>query len=347
MQAAESMKEVVGTAAACRALILSRATLYRHRAAILKPTIPAPRPSTERALAPAERLAVLDVLREERFVDQAPRQVYATLLDEQQYLCSISTMYRILAAESEVRERRNQLRHPVYKKPELLATGPNQVWSWDITKLMGPVKWTYFYLYVMLDIFSRYVVGYMVAPCESAALAMDLVEDSCEKQGVLRSHVNVKADRIVADQLNLHADRGSSMTAKCLALFLADLGITKTHSRPHVSNDNPFSEAQFKTLKYRPDFPERFGSIEDVRAFCRPFFTWYNTAHRHSALGLMTPEMIHYKRSAAIIEARQTVLSRAYSIHPERFVRRPPTPPAAPTAVWINPPKPATGDGQR
>jgi putative transposase len=198
----------------------------------------------------------------------------------------------------------------------------------------------------MLDIFSRYVVGWMVAPRESAALAMDLVEGSCENQGLLRNQVNIHADRILDSQLNLHADRGSPMTAKSLALFLADLGITKTHSRPHVSNDNPFSEAQFKTLKYRPDFPEHFGSIEDVRAFCRPFFAWYNTEHRHSALGLMTPEMIHYKRSAEVIEARQAVLTAAYDLHPERFVRQPPVPPPAPTEVWINPPKPgAPNDG--
>ena len=330
MDAVDAIKAEVGTAAACRALTLSRATFYRHRSTTAVATESAPRPTPERALKPSERQELLAVLRDDRFVDKAPAQVYAILLDEGRYLCSPRTMYRVLAAENEVRERRDQLRHPDYKKPELIATGPNQVWSWDITKLMGPVKWTYFHLYVMLDIFSRYVVGWMVAPRESAALAIRLVEASCEKQAIQRS------------QLNIHADRGTSMMAKSFALFLADLGITKTHSRPHVSNDNPFSEAQFKTLKYRPDFPERFGSIEDARAFCQRFFHWYNTEHRHSAIGLMTPEMIHSKRSARVIDARQTVLTAAYATHPERFVRRPPAPPAAPTAVWINPPKPAT-----
>lgn len=334
MEAIESLKGDVGTAAACHALAVPRATLYRHRAAAASPKESAPRPTPKRALTPAEKEQVLGVLREERFADKAPAEVYATLLDEDRYLCSTSTMYRVLAGASEVRERRAQLRHPVYAKPELLATGPNQVWSWDITKLKGPVKWTYYYLYVMLDIFSRYVVGWMVAPNESAALAIRLVDESCEKQGILPS------------QLNIHADRGSSMKAKPLALFYADMGITKTHSRPHVSNDNPFSEAQFKTLKYRPDFPERFGSIEDARALCQRFFPWYNLEHRHSGIGLMTPEMIHYKRAATVIEARQNVLTRVYEAHPERFVRRPPAPPAAPTAVWINPPKPATGGGQ-
>jgi putative transposase len=328
MNAVDAIKADVGTAAACRALTLSRATFYRHRGATTDDTESTPRPTPERALKPSERQELLAVLRDDRFVDKAPAQVYAILLDEGRYLCSPRTMYRVLAAENEVRERRDQLRHPDYKKPELIATGPNQVWSWDITKLMGPVKWTYFHLYVMLDIFSRYVVGWMVAPRESATLAIRLVEASCEKQGIQRS------------QLNIHADRGTSMMAKSFALFLADLGVTKTHSRPHVSNDNPFSEAQFKTLKYRPDFPERFGSIEDARAFCQRFFHWYNTEHRHSAIGLMTPEMIHYKRSARVIDARQAVLTAAYASNPERFVRRPPVPPAVPTAVWINPPEP-------
>jgi putative transposase len=332
MQALESLGIDVGTAAACHALAYPRATLYRHRAAAASPTVAAPRPTPERALTPTEKEDVLSVLRSERFADKAPTEVYATLLDEGRFLCSPRTMYRILADAKEVRERRNQLRHPVYKKPELIATGPNQVWSWDITKLKGPVKWTYYYLYVMLDIFSRYVVGWMVAPNESAALAIRLVDESCEKQG------------IVPSQLNIHADRGSSMKAKPLALFYADMGITKTHSRPYVSNDNPFSEAQFKTLKYRPEFPERFGSIEDARVFCLRFFPWYNIEHHHSGIGLMTPEVIHYKRAAAVIEARQNVLTSAYEAHPERFVRRPPTPPPAPTEVWINPPKPTSGE---
>jgi putative transposase len=334
MQAVASLQMDIGTAAACRALALPRATLYRHRTPPADGGEPGRRPSPERALTEAEQQEVLGVLREERFVDKAPAQAYATLLDEGRYLCSIRTMYRILAHANEVRERRNQLRHPEYKKPELIATGPNQVWSWDITKLKGPVKWTYYQLYVMLDIFSRYIVGWMVASHESAALAIRLVEASCEKQGIQRS------------QLNIHADRGTSMSSKSLALFLADLGISKTHSRPQVSNDNPFSEAHFKTLKYRPDFPERFGSIQDARAFCQQFIPWYNTEHRHSAIGLLTPEMVHYKRTATIIDARQSVLTSAYVAHPERFVHRAPTPPSVPTTVWINPPKlPADEEG--
>ena len=335
MQAVESLEVGVGTAAACRALALPRATLYRRRAAVARPTVPAPRPTPERALTPSQKEEVLGVLREERFADKAPTEVYATLLDESRYLCSVSTMYRVLAGAAEVRERRNQLRHPVYTKPELIATGPNQVWSWDITKLKGPVKWCYFHLYVMLDIFSRYVVGWMVAPSESGNLAGRLLKDSCQKQG------------IEPGQLNLHADRGGSMKSKCLAFMLADLGVTKTHSRPHVSNDNPFSEAQFKTLKYRPDFPESFGAIQDARVHCRRFFDWYNKEHRHSGIGLMTPETVHYKRTAEVIEIRQNILTKAYEAHPERFVRRPPTAPPAPTKAWINPPKPATGEGQR
>jgi putative transposase len=258
-------------------------------------------------------------------MDLAPAEVYATLLDEGRYLCSLRTMYRILAAAHEVRERRNQLRH-VAPTPELLATRPNEVWSWDITKLLGPAKWTYYYLYVILDIFSRYVVGWMVAHRESALLAERLIAATCAKQ------------QIRPDQLTIHADRGSSMTSKPVALLLADLGITRTHSRPHVSNDNPFSEAQFKTLKYRPEFPDRFGSVEHARACCHPFFTWYNTAHRHGGIGLLTPAMVHYGHAESVCAQRAAVLAAAYVAHPERFVRQLPTPPALPTAVWINPP---------
>jgi putative transposase len=235
-------------------------------------------------------------------------------------------MYRILEAEGEVKERRNQLEHPPYAKPELLATRPNEVWSWDITKLKGPVKWTYFYLYVILDIFSRYAVGWMVATCESATLAKRLIEATCQKQ------------EIIAEQLTLHADRGSSMKSKCVAELLSDLGVTKTHSRPHVSNDNPFSESQFKTLKYRPEFPARFGCMEDARAFCVDFFRWYNTEHHHSALGWLTPEDVHYGRGPRLVGVRQQVLDAAYIQHPERFVRKRPEAPQLPEAVWINPP---------
>jgi putative transposase len=255
--------------------------------------VPAKRPTPARALSPTEQRAVLDVLHDERFVDRAVAQVYAMLLDEGTYVCSARTMYRLLAVAGETRERRCQLIHPPYQKPELLATQPNEVWSWDITKLRGPVKWSYFYLYVILDIFSRYVVGWMVAHRESSLLAKRLIEDTCHKEGVVHG------------QLTIHADRGSSMTSKPVALLLADLGVTKTHSRPHVSDDNPFSESQFKTLKYRPEFPGRFGSIQDARAFCRTFFPWYNTEHRHSGIAMMPPEIVHRGRTAECLAVRQ------------------------------------------
>jgi putative transposase len=284
------------------------------------------RRSSPRALSVGERDEVLAVMHAERFMDAAPRQIYATLLDERLYLCSVSTMYRILCQQGEVRERRNQLRHPSYRKPELLASGPNQVWSWDITKLKGPAKWVYFCLYVILDIFSRYVVGWMVAHRESANLAKRLIQETCDKQG------------IVEGQLVIHADRGGSMTSN-VAQLMADLGVTKTHSRPHVCNDNPFSESQFKTMKYRPQFPERFGCLEDARAFCRSFFSWYNTQHRHSGIALMTPEMVHYGKAPELWQQRKAVLLAAFKTHPERFVRKPPSPPALPTAVWINKPQ--------
>src|SRR5690606_22879755 len=270
---------------------------------------------------------VLDVLHQPRFVDLAPAQVYATLLDEGTYHCSERTMYRVLADRAEVRERRAQRRHPIYTAPELLATAPNQLWSWDITKLKGPAKWPNFNLYVILDVFSRYVVGWMVARRESAVLAERLIATSCERQGIR------------PDQLTIHADRGSAMTSKSVALLLADLGVTKTHSRPHVSNDNPYSEAQFKTLKYRPDFPERFGSLEDARSYGTHFFAWYNTVHRHSGIGLLTPHDVHYGLAERRRAERAQVLQAAYAAMPERFVRQVPVPPALPTAAWINPPK--------
>ena len=330
MTAVESLAETVGRAPACRALGVPRASFYRRLGEKSGPVSPAPRPTPARALAAPEREAVLVQLHSERFRDKAPAQVYAALLDEDKYLCSIRTMYRLLAQHGEVRERRNQLTHPNYKKPELLATGPNQVWSWDITKLRGPVKWTYFHLYVILDIFSRYVVGWMVAPRESAELAKRLIEDSCEKQ------------RIQPAQLCLHADRGSSMRSKAVALLLADLGVTKSHSRPYVSDDNPFSESQFKTLKYRPEFPDRFGSLEDARSFCQSFFTWYNTGHYHSGIALLTPEVLHYGRAEEVVRRRQEVLSKAYERNPERFVRARPKPMEPPSEVWINPPAEST-----
>ena len=235
-------------------------------------------------------------------------------------------MYRVLEEDGATRERRDQLVHPQYQKPELLASAPNQLWSWDITKLRGPAKWTYFYLYVILDVFSRYVVGWMVAPRESAELAKKLIEETCEKQ------------EIQPNQLGLHADRGSAMRSKPVALLLADLSVTKTHSRPYTSNDNPYSESQFRTMKYRPEFPDRFGCIQDSRAFCQTFFPWYNDDHRHSGIGMMTPAMVHYGLAAVVRENRQATLDVAYAAHPERFVRRPPTPPHLPKEVWINKP---------
>jgi putative transposase len=331
MQAVEDLSPVVGTAPSCRALGLARATVYRRRGRCRTPVVRAPQRANPRALSERERHTVLSVLHSEEFVDQAPAAVWATLLEQGRYLCAERTMYRVLASAHEVRERRNQLRHPIYKKPELLAQAPNQIWSWDITKLLGPAKWTYFYLYVILDIFSRYVVGWMVAHRESSALAKKLIEESCEKQA------------ITPGTLTVHADRGTSMKSKPVALLLSDLGVTKTHSRPHVSNDNPFSEAQFKTLKYRPGFPDRFGCIEHARSFCVPFFDWYNNDHHHSGLALLTPATVHYGKTAAVIEQRRQVLASAYALHPERFVRGAPRPGNPPSAVWINPPEVAAG----
>jgi putative transposase len=318
----------LGIAPLCAALGLPTATYYRRRT----PAAPQSRPQPPRTLGPEERTTVLAVLHESRFVDQAPAQVYAQLLDEQRFLCSERTMYRILAANQEVCARRDQLRHPPYTAPQLLATRPNELWSWDITKLLGPAKWTYFYLYVILDVFSRYVVGWMVAHRESAPLAEKLIRETCARQG------------IVPGQLTLHADRGSSMTSKPVALLLADLGVIKSHSRPYVSDDNPFSESQFKTMKYRPQFPDRFGSMVDSRAFCQVFFPWYNTEHHHSGIGLLTPYEVHHGLADQRIAERAQVLAGAYAAHPERFVGGLPQPPARPTAVWINPPKPLPTD---
>ena len=313
----------LGVGRLCRAFAVPRATYYRH----LEAKAPPPRPTPARALTVGERRAVLDVLHEPRFADQAPAEVYARLLDENRYLCSERTMYRILAENTEVRERRDQLRHPAYKKPELLATAPNQVWSWDITKLLGPAKWTYFYLYVLLDIFSRYVVAWCVAPTESGELAKDLIADAVARQ------------EIAPGTLTVHADRGSSMTSNEVAELLAFLGIGRTHSRPHVSNDNPYSEGQFKTLKYCPAFPERFGCIQDARAFCAAFFSHYNGEHRHSGIGYHTPASVRYGTAAEIRERRADVLDAAYAANPLRFGRRRPAPPKLPTVAWINEPQ--------
>jgi putative transposase len=323
MPAVVSLKEQVGTKAACHALAFPRATYYRHSQPA---SIDSVRPESPLALSAEERQVILDVVHAERFWDSSPYHIYATLLDEGTYHCSIRTIYRLLTIHNEVKERRKQVRRPHYEKPELLATGPNQVWSWDITKLKGPAKWTYFQLYVIIDIFSRYVVGWMIAHREQASLAKRLIEDTCLKQN------------IQPKELSIHADRGSSMTSKLVAHLLADMGVTKTHSRPHVSNDNPYSEAQFKTLKYCPEFPERFGSLQDARAFCQDFFTWYNTEHKHSGIGLLTPEQVHYGMAQDILDQRAKVLTAAFNQHPNRFKGKMPKPLPMPEAAWINQP---------
>lgn len=321
--AVETLALEVGVAPACGAFEMPRATWYRrHRP---KPAV-APRPTPARALSPPEREKVLGVLHSPAFVDQAPPAIVATLLDRGEYLCSWRTMYRLLAGEHEVRERRDQLRHPVYHRPEVLAEGPNRLWSWDITYLRGPIKWLHFYLYVILDVFSRKVVAWMVADCESAELARELISVGCERE------------RIDRHQLILHSDRGAPMKSKTVSQLLADLEVTRSLSRPHVSNDNPFSESHFKTLKYRPDFPRVFGCIEDARSHCRAFFDWYNNNHRHSGIAWLTPSDVHDGRSTQVLAVRQAALTAAYAAHPERFVRKPPAVAQLPEAVWINPP---------
>lgn len=341
MQAAvDDLAGQVGVSTACRVLGVPRSSYYRARRAgpttreaapqlpPVEPTLAAApaAPRSPRALSPAERAHVRAVLNSERFADWAPREVYASLLDDGIYLCSWSTMYRILREANEVNRRRDQRRQGAYTKPELLATRPNQLWSWDITKLKGPTTWSYYYLYVILDVYSRYVVGWMIAERETAELAEAFIAETCAMEG------------IVPAQLTLHADRGSAMTSKCVAHLLADLGVTKTHSRPQVSNDNPFSEAQFKTVKYHPTTPERFGSVVDARAWARRLFEWYNWAHHHTGLALLTPATVHHGRTADVLAARQVVLTVAYASHPERFVRGAPRPAVPPAAVWINPP---------
>ena len=326
MAAAKTLAPVIGVRKACAAMEVPRSSFYRRvRAKAYGPkTRPSPHP---RALSDAEREGVLEVCHSSRFTDESPGAIVATLLDEGRYLGSERTFYRVLAASGESGERRRQLTHPPYVRPELLATSPNELWSWDITDLKGPAKWTTYKLYWILDVYSRYAVGWMVAHRESAALAERLIAETTSKQ------------QIEPGQLTIHADRGSSMRSRPVAFLLAELGVTKSHSRPHTSNDNPYSEAGFKTMKYRPDFPERFGAIQDARAFCRGFFDWYNAAHRHSGIAMMTPEQVHYGRSGIVLERRGKVLAGAYNAHPERFVRGMPAPAELPGAVWINPPQ--------
>lgn len=334
-EAIDELAPIVGTTAACAAVGRPRQSHYRWHRRSPPPArperVPKPQP---RALNEVERKEVLTVLHSDEHVDEAPATVYAKLLDQGVYLASTSTMYRILRANDEVRERRRLATHPPAKKPELLATKPNEIYSWDITKLLGPEKWTYYYLYVIIDIYSRYVPGWMLARAERAHLAERLLADTIAKQGVAR------------DQLTVHADRGSSMASKPVAFLLADLGVTKSHSRPHVSNDNPFSESQFKTLKYRPEFPGRFGSFEDAHQFCNWFFSWYNDEHRHSGIAFHTPADVHYGRAETIQAHRATVLDTAYAAHPERFVRKPPAPRPLPEAAWINKPTEETPDSK-
>jgi putative transposase len=331
IQAVETLVPTLGIVTACESVGLPRGSYYRAQVPI-GPILPRPvgeRLPSVRALTPTEKMTVRDMLNSERFQDQAPREIYATLLDEERYLCSWRTMYRVLAENQPVRERRNQLRHPAYAKPELLATRPNQLWSWDITKLRGPATWTSYSLYVILDVFSRCVVGWLIAEHESEHLAQELLRETYTKQG------------IEPGQLTLHADNGSAMVSKSVSQLLIDLDVVQSHSRPHVSDDNPYSEAQFKTLKYRPDYPERFGCLADARAWAHAFFTWYNQAHHHTSLGLLTPAVVHAGQAECVRERRQRVLQVAYGAHPERFVKGTPKPAALPAAVWINPPKPA------
>lgn len=334
MGALNELASDIGLAPACLALAVNRSGVYREDArrrqlARVSPP-PALRSRAPLALSEPERHELLQVLNSERFADCAPRTIYARLLDEGRYLGSVRTMYRLLARAGQSRERRDQRVHRAYTAPELLAVQPNEVWSWDITKLKGPVKWSYFYLYVILDIFSRYVVGWMIAPRESALLAEQLIAETVAKHD------------IVPGTLTLHADRGSSMRSKPVAALLVDLEIARTHSRPYVSDDNPFSESQFKTLKYRPAFPERFGCIEDARAHSQYFFAWYNGSHCHSGIGFMTPQSVHYGQANAVFQQRAQTLDAAFLANPNRFKGNAPQPPKLPTAVWINPPKQET-----
>jgi putative transposase len=317
----------IGIKRACEALGVSRSRIYRAR----QPH-PAtqPQPLPAHALSLAERVEVRETLNSERFMDKAPRQVYAALLDEGRYLCHWRTMYRVLAAHDEVRERRRVRRHPLYKKPELLATAPNQVWSWDITYLRGPHKWEHYPLYTVLDIYSRYVVGWMIAEVAPSGHPSDLAKQLIAATAC-KHHIR-------PDQLTLHADNGAPMRGKPLSQLLVDLGITKSHNRPHTSDDNPFSEAHFKTMKYRPDYPDRFASLAAAQQWTRTFFTWYNEQHYHSGLNLLTPASVHFHEAAAVQQQRQTVMLSAYAAHPNRFVRGQPIVTGAPAAVWINPP---------
>ena len=326
MNAAKEASANLDVKAACEALGVPRSSFYRQRWG-RRLTHPRPRPRPPRTLTKPQEKEILDVLHSEPYVDKAPAQVWASMLDQGMVLCCVRTMYRILAAKGEVRERRDQRRHPRHTKPQLEATAPRQLWSWDITKLRGPEKRVFFCLYVVLDVFSRYVVGWLISARECSELAKQLFEETCEKEA------------IVPGEVTAHSDRGSPMKAKSTAVFMADLGLTQSFSRPRVSNDNAYSESQFKTLKSRPEFPGRFGSLADAKAFCQRFFEWYNHQHYHSSLGLLTPWSVHSGEFELVLAKRQEVLDRAYAAHPERFVRGRPTPQRPPERVWINDPQ--------
>ncbi|PWR17318.1 IS3 family transposase [Micromonospora sicca] len=324
---AQLLAAATSTRAAARLTGIARSTAHR-RSRPLDGHPPAPRPAPANRLSDAERAHVLAVLDSDRFVDTTVTEAFATLLDEGVYLASISTLYRILRADNQVVDRRRQARHPTRARPELTATGPGQVFTWDITKLAGPTKGVYYDAYVMIDIWSRYILGHHVAATESAEIAHDFITEIITTHGVPQV---------------VHADRGTSMTSKRVATLLADLHVTRSHSRPRVSNDNPFSEAAFKTVKYHPTFPERFGSLADARAYCDTFFHWYNHEHHHAGIGLHTPADVHYGHAAAQQKQRTHTLDTAWTAHPERFSTRPrPKALHLPDTVWINPPEPAT-----
>jgi putative transposase len=307
---------------ACDAIGFPRASYYRT----LKPAIKRPKKRSGRALSEAERHQALEVLHSPRFVDTAPAEIVAQLLDDGHYIASERTFYRLLKERNEVKDRRRQRKHPVYSKPELLATSPNQLWSWDITKLRGPRRLEYYQLYVMLDVYSRYVVGWLLARVESSTLAKKLIKESCDRE------------KISPDQLIIHSDRGPSMKSKTVAELLDQLSVLKSHSRPHVSNDNPYSESLFKTAKYNLSYPDRFGSYEDAQTFCRSFFNWYNHEHCHSGLEMLTPSDVHYGKAKKRLEHRHEVMQKAFESKPERFVLGEPKLKELAAEVWINAP---------
>jgi len=310
---------------ACEWINFPKATYYRLK----QGPKAANRHMSPRSLSADERQKVLDIFHDERFLDLAPPQVFTHLLDEGHYIASERTMYRILSANNEVKERRRLRKHPKYRRPELLARGPNQLWTWDITRLRGPNKLEYYQLYVMLDVYSRFVVGWMVSYKETAELAKNFIAETCESQGIIR------------DSLTIHADRGPSMKSKSVADLYAHLGVTKSHSRPRVSNDNPYSESQFKTMKYCLTYPDRFGSIEDAKSFCRDFFSWYNNEHYHSGIKMLTPATVHNGDGDKILIARAKIKAAAFERHKERFVKGRPKIEKLEREVWINPPEAA------